>query len=61
VRAGSAGAVAAPLLAPGVALPLTLGAGIGGGVAGEVAAENVPGVRGVQDDRLQFTDWQPMM
>ena len=29
--------------------------------AARVAAENVPGVRGVQDDRLQFTDWQPMM
>ena len=29
--------------------------------ADRVAAENVPGVRGVQDDRLQFTDWQPMM
>jgi len=29
--------------------------------AARVAAENVPGVRGVQDDRLQFTDWQPMV
>ena len=29
--------------------------------AARVAAENVPGVRAVQDDRLQFTDWQPMM
>ena len=29
--------------------------------AARVAAENVPGVRGIQDDRLQFTDWQPMM
>jgi CBS domain-containing protein len=28
--------------------------------AARVAAENVPGVRGVQDDRLQFTDLQPM-
>lgn len=29
--------------------------------AARVAAENIPGVHGVQDDRLQFTDWQPML
>jgi CBS domain-containing protein len=29
--------------------------------AARVAAENIPGVQGVQDDRLQFTDWQPMV
>lgn len=29
--------------------------------AARIAAENIPGVRGVEDRRMQFGDWQPML